>query len=533
MAAALHIRRLRTRYRLSSRTRGAVARLDRIQRAVLDDALTAALDRLGIDGRREICVRRVGSQVAVSLGARDDEIAQVWARSMAVRIRAAIDAGSADVVRYQNRHEALLDAAASLAAGDDTRAWAWQQLGLFGGVRASGAAAPGEALLAVLLAAAPVAPAILSALVRSGLTARLRAIVSPTGWSALARAALVANGLPTGALDGAIPLTPLSPSARARAQRLAGRSSLTALIAPPAMRPANASVTTAPRDTGARPLEGPGGRGLDEPTAALAALALLEVEPVAFAGAAGEVAALLAAFAAGAVTDAVTGPPLAAAEESRPRAPGSTPAPARRGSGDAPAAAWQAPADARQAPAPTTRASSLARTASRTEHGGLPFLLHLVRDAGVPTTFAAWLDGAGPPLAPGRTFRGLMHGLARTLVALPVDDPAALAFAGLPPDAPPPTRDEPAPTAGEEAALAELAAALVVELRRRLDRLTEPAPSLLAWLCRRRATVVADPGWLDVELSLDDVDTSVRRSGLDLDLGWLPWLGVAVRFLYA
>jgi hypothetical protein len=33
-------------------------------------------------------------------------------------------------------------------------------------------------------------------------------------------------------------------------------------------------------------------------------------------------------------------------------------------------------------------------------------------------------------------------------------------------------------------------------------------------------------------LDLDDVDFDVRMAGLDLDPGWIPWLGVVVRFIY-
>jgi hypothetical protein len=44
--------------------------------------------------------------------------------------------------------------------------------------------------------------------------------------------------------------------------------------------------------------------------------------------------------------------------------------------------------------------------------------------------------------------------------------------------------------------------------------------------------VVADPGWIEVHLSLDDVSTPLRRARLDLDPGWVPWLGVVLRFVY-
>lgn len=37
---------------------------------------------------------------------------------------------------------------------------------------------------------------------------------------------------------------------------------------------------------------------------------------------------------------------------------------------------------------------------------------------------------------------------------------------------------------------------------------------------------------LDVSMPLDEADVRVRRLGLDLDLGWLPWFGRVVRFHY-
>jgi hypothetical protein len=49
---------------------------------------------------------------------------------------------------------------------------------------------------------------------------------------------------------------------------------------------------------------------------------------------------------------------------------------------------------------------------------------------------------------------------------------------------------------------------------------------------RRGAVVAADPGWIEVRFSLRDLDPAIRRAGLDLDPGWLPWLGTVVSFAY-
>jgi hypothetical protein len=35
-----------------------------------------------------------------------------------------------------------------------------------------------------------------------------------------------------------------------------------------------------------------------------------------------------------------------------------------------------------------------------------------------------------------------------------------------------------------------------------------------------------------VHMDLDTVDVQVRRAGLDIDPGWVSWLGTVVRFCY-
>ncbi|AKU14564.1 hypothetical protein AzCIB_4678 [Azoarcus sp. CIB] len=60
--------------------------------------------------------------------------------------------------------------------------------------------------------------------------------------------------------------------------------------------------------------------------------------------------------------------------------------------------------------------------------------------------------------------------------------------------------------------------------------------ALHAALAERPARIRATASHLDVHLRLSDVHRDVhldiRRTGLDLDPGWLPWLGRVVRFHY-
>ena len=55
---------------------------------------------------------------------------------------------------------------------------------------------------------------------------------------------------------------------------------------------------------------------------------------------------------------------------------------------------------------------------------------------------------------------------------------------------------------------------------------------LFANMCRRKARIEAQPGWVNVFYELDSVDTTVRAAGLDLNPEYLPWLAYVVKFYY-
>lgn len=165
-----------------------------------------------------------------------------------------------------------------------------------------------------------------------------------------------------------------------------------------------------------------------------------------------------------------------------------------------------------------------------TRWGGLLFLLHLVAELGIPREI---VDSA---LFAARPLRWVLHRVATALLALDDADAAALAFAGLGPAADPPARGEPPASDEEEAEVRALAARIAAALHERITG--QPAADVRAAAAkvreaaRRDAVISADPGWIDVILRMDQVDTAVRRAGLDLDPGWLAWLGVVVRFVY-
>ncbi|MCG2593191.1 hypothetical protein LZ009_10405 [Ramlibacter sp. XY19] len=57
-------------------------------------------------------------------------------------------------------------------------------------------------------------------------------------------------------------------------------------------------------------------------------------------------------------------------------------------------------------------------------------------------------------------------------------------------------------------------------------------PPRLQTVCRREGRLRMEPGWIELHLPLSAVATPVRRLGLDLDPGWLAWLGCVVRIIY-
>jgi hypothetical protein len=617
----LRVGRLRARYRLPSGQPEGRARLDRALRRMLDEVMEPALAAAGIPAREEVCIRALSVPARLRLAEGDDALATAWGTTLAAAVRAALDAGGTGIVRYSSLSHALTDVASAVSAGDLSRAWAWRQLGLWSAADSLAPEAAASEAVAALRAHPALVVAVLSRAARSGALARLAPRLSAVQWTALARAALEAAGVPDGpAATLLAPRPTQAPSVGSadgasaagdgdRAGEGAGRLAVDGQAA--AVVRASWIASAAARFAASRA----------EVRRAVAVLAVLEVEPAAIAEEPARGAELVqrverAATAAArpadgplstdvpgsriqsttedlsSPADTRAGPGSLDAAGASPGAAGpattetgapSTDQPARTaagavdaldagaprgaiGGGDAPnagsaaaanrlpvqshapesdpgegrtAVAAAAPDGGRAEPAVGTAVVDAApegesapedvRSTGDTRWGGLLFLLHLIPELEIPAAaLAAPLDAL--PL------RWVLHALAGALLALDPRDPAGLAFAGLPPESDPPSDGGPPATDEEAAAMDALAARLQVALHRRLHGAApadgRAAHALLRQVCRRTATVEADPGWFDVRLAFDEVSVGVRRAGLDLDPGWLPWLGVAVRFVY-
>jgi hypothetical protein len=493
------------------------ARFDRLSRALAGGPLDAALDAVARHGE-VICIRAVQvPPVRITADVTDDELLG----SLAAAIAAAIGTAAADTgeqktcVRYRSRAHAALDLAMSLARGDHRREWAWRQLGLW--PDPGDPAAAGEHVAAALVETPGTVTGLLSAAAGAGVLGFLASLLGPGRLDAVVRAAWTAQGCPLPGWDDLF-----GPAA---APDDADFAQVTALLA-----------------RGALGRELLRGAGLpSRSVAAASAAALLDAEPSLSLRPVTRVmplvtAAALVSLGRGRRRDdwesGMAGSRSAGEDEA-----GAVPSPPANGARRQPATTPQPGSDP---PAAETTADSAATASARgvaTQYGGLPYLLHLVGRCGLPERAA---DGE---LASTGLVRLLYEVGLRILGRLvgpgqvPDREDAALAcLCGRAPEARWPSdigAGNLGPRVGQVAdAQTER---LIAALRAAIEPsalAAAPEQDLLAAVCRRQGRIVADPGWIDVHLDLAEVSTDVRRSGLDLDLGYLSWLGCVVRFVY-
>lgn len=161
---------------------------------------------------------------------------------------------------------------------------------------------------------------------------------------------------------------------------------------------------------------------------------------------------------------------------------------------------------------------------------GLLFLLPILQRLGLEEALAAQ-----PALIEAGFFAQLLRFIGER-VGLPNDDPLAQAFDGFDPIARwPDIWEMPAPAQVELASpkpRARLNSPLLAwhTAVRRWSR-RHARMGLIALICRP-GTVALSRTQLEISFPLVDVDIRLRRLALDVDPGWVPWLGKVVRFHY-
>lgn len=517
---AITIGRFNARYRVSPGAPTAPRRLAQILTDTLTRGLDQVVDKTGIGPSGYLCIRDVTARATLALDEPDDILVERLGQAIADAISGAT-AGGAAAVYYPSRGPALIDLATRALNGDFTRSWAWAQLGVWPSdspVRADVVAA----LVMRALARDPrcaVSTLVYLARTAEATFAALLERAAPETWVALAQA--VTRGAGWTLQVTALPTESQPPASVPLVRRILDGSGI-------------ASQVTAHHQS------------LPIPTClALGALAVLEVEPAAWAGGAGQVGATVAAVARELWTtrertsvrrlDSQRRANAERAESPRGRTASASGERLRIGAGASgesvvePTASPGREIGARpEVAAPhAAEAGHVVRWRATTESGGVLYLIGLAGRLGLPEMILndARLSAGG--------LRWALNQLAAALAGIEPGDPAALAFAGLLPVALPPTAERPAANTSELGAIREYRAVLVEGLIAALDRRDEPEAQLLEFVCRRRAEIVGDPGWIEARFSLDDVSVDIRRAGLDRDPDWVQWLGVVVRFVYA
>jgi hypothetical protein len=462
------------------------------------------------------CVRRVDIDIPVDSG----PLLDVWLGSVRAALLADLAgrrltwpgqgpaADDQDLVGYRHPVAALADLVASLAVGRPTRAWAWRSLGLLTAHDPDAEHDPPAAALAALGRHPERSlPALAGAATAVGGVA-LHRLLGNAGLRSLATMVLRGAGADPGPWLAAVgTVAPPAPP-------IAGLERRSAL--------ARAWAATA------LPLLDGGGR------AALVSLVVAETEPALLRsrplpGLREALAAGLSSNASprsglGVRTDPASLEPLRARPEADATGRLADPDPHVVLAGERTSTSEPETALDPAGPAPGSEELAGVTTA----WGGLVHLLATAEAAQVPDAVIA--DPALAGLVPS----GSLHHLLVVLAAAtdehgrpdPGDDPVVAALSGRRVDEEPPGE----PTAAERTALEGHA-----DRWRHVtaDRLGAKDPGeAMVRLLPRQGRVVAWPGWVEIHLLLTDVDPDVRRAGLDLDQGFVPWLGRVVVIRY-
>ncbi len=465
-------------------------------------------------------VRRLTVRLPLDLRRADPGLEQQWADAVTAALHEATATGQA--VHYGSDCDALADLVACAAVGRFDHEWAWRQLGLIDEL-ASGSA--GRAALTALGQHPEFALAAMTAAVCRAGVAAVHRLFGALGWRDLAGLVYQVHcGRPApawlAASDSAGPdaaaCLPEPGCPGAAASGLAARLG----------RVVGGELARCFRQSRLRP----------DPATVLAWAVL--------AAAASDPGLLMLPAAESAVMQLAAvllpGNVRAGSASGRIDRPGAARPPSAIAAPTAPdeAAAGQAAPD--EATAGQATAGTGTHAAASVEPGvpaedrpGWPSewagLLHLFRtaaEAGIPAAVLA--DDA----LSARPLGWVLYAIAGQLVSGAPDDPALLAFAGLLPDDEPPTQTWPPAGPRELNSIARCAHRWLTVTAQRLTGDGEATAETTECLLHRRGTIFAERGWIEIEMSLDTVNIAIRRAGLDIDPGWIGWLGSVLRFRY-
>jgi hypothetical protein len=500
--------------------RWAADRLDRVMSDLVAITLSRALANRQLPDVYAVCIPYLEVPVLLDPDASPRLAAERWAEQLIDEVAAVVTAahrtdlgttddraltvpGSRDCdqpVVYRRELDAVVDFVTSAAAGDRARLWAWNQIGLW-----THSTVPAGDDVARLLARRPeLAAPVLQIVGRSGSLP-----LSAGGWHAVAASVvtLVGSTSTTEAAADLLVAAGVGPPGSATRQgggRVFGPRWPDRIGPPAALIESNRDY----QQIAAVIPEAVWHGGTIDQCLALATLALAVRAPTLVRGPEAVAAVVAAAISSPSMerTASESGP---GGPESRETAAGCEDPPAGIDDALATADTARTPTEPDPGPSPLPAAEPM-----ETEHGGVLFLIHPLVELAVLEE----IEAAEP--AP------FLAELVSSITGVPVDDPAVLLLAGGERD----VVDSVVSTV-DRTILDAQAARVTAWLRKRLDPGSDDDQGF-DWIWRRHAVIENWPGWIEATMALDSVDLRIRAAALDLDPGFVWWLGSIVRFRY-
>ncbi len=471
---------------------------------------------LGIAPEEYVLIRHLALRLGWDAERGELEARSDWQAALQRALQTALSEGGDSVLRYPNRRTALADMLYRAACSDGSRNWAWCQLGWLSSAEASPAQqrlAAVQALLAEPEAIWPVLARLIEAEDSSGaLSALLHSLPAEAWLTLLAACPLTEAYLPLLPPLGRLPaLLPPLPEKRLllRLRACCRRN--------PWLAQRQQAVLALLHIAAAWPLSPPKhAAGQDALLAARVASAWLAVLPEARAAAPARAAARAASglsFGAGAEAGSAL-----TAQASHDPVRTLAPAESVPVASTAPEAVLDDAPAAISADLPSLPPLPDGAEWCDSQWGGLLLLLNLLPACGLLEPSSE--PGVAEP--EDIVLQRLWH-LATALLGVPPDDPVLRVFCA---SWRPETAEQPMDAQTLDTALQPIWARLQAWFASELPTIALPA------LCQRPTRLRIETAWVEAYFPLDSVDTAVRRAALDINPGWLPWLGCVLSFVY-
>lgn len=488
-------------------------RFDQAFGAVGATLLDAALAEVGLPDLHAVCVDEIALSIELDPTEPVDRLATAWALDLAYGIRRHLDSGSTGVMVFEREIDAAVEFVRNaVVPGRLDQAWVWQQLGYASHGRSTS--------LDDVVDFCRRSPELVLAALRICIVDLSRSL-SGADWIVLANAIARASNrsgvasLLADPIPGEVDTDPVSGSLIERVGGSVGPTSAPAvvLLASATLQAAWAVASAADR-------------------AALVAAAVLLAEPAR----SGDRETLAATFRAvneafersiDAELSATDGTADAHAERaenvSNATAP-LTPSPSAGADAETASAAESSvqSSPTREAPRAVPESTDL-RSMLVTDAGGVFFVISVLKHLEVVDQLAV--------AAPENVLDLLARALEQ-LTGVSRVDPAILTVAGIDISDPAQRETLHAPLAADLADVVDDACHRVLDWLDESVETDEPGSFSWEWLWARHAAIDLQVGWIEIDFASASADIRIRRLGLDLDPGFVWWLGAIVRFRY-